>query len=284
MGTSQSYGGPTGRTPLLPPWAPDAPPPNGEQETQPPDGLGAPPGMPNPLSGNDQPAWRVPKDAMRRYANSGNADQMRGAARGFVRAQGGAKKAARAASAGRATARRLGAALSAAVTMGSAEMRKALGIQYVGQDVYVLLAELVDAIAPDGASNEEAVARVAATDTLEALFEQYEVAEQGLEGLDQLSRESIGEVIEQYVSTYIYTRLMEVLASRLESNPTVSVQEVCRMERDIEGYIRESIKLELSERDILRIDWSSQEGYTFVEEIFTEGYELLEKGYEVLET
>ena len=284
MGTSQSYGGPTGRTPLLPPWAPDAPPPNGDQEGQPPDGQGAADGMPNPLGGNAQPAWRGPKDAMRRYANSGNMDQMRGAARGFVRAQGGARKAARAALAGRATAGRLGAALSATVTMGSTGIRKAFGIQYMGQDVYVLLAELVDAIAPEGASNEEAVARAAVTETLKALFKQYEVAEQGLEGLDQLSRESIGEVIEQYVSTYIYTRLMEVLGSRLENNPNVSVQEVCRIERDIEGYIRESIKLELSERDILRVDWSGQEGQTFVEEIFTEGYELLEKGYKVLET
>ncbi len=282
MGTSQSYGGPTGRTPLLPPWAPDAPPPNGDQESQPPDGQGVPSGI--PIGGNTQPAWRVPKSAMRRYANSGNIAQMRRAARGFVKAQGGARKAARTASAGRATAGRLGVALSAAVMMGSSGMRKALGIQYVGQDVYALLAELVDVIAPDGASNEETAARAAATETLETLFKQYDVAEQGLEGLDQLNRESIGEVIEQYVSTYIYTRLMEVLGSRLENNPNVSVQEVCRMERDIEGYIRESIKLELSERDILRVDWSSQEGHTFIEEIFTEGYELLEKSYEVLET
>lgn len=284
MGTSTSYDGPTGSEPLLPPWAPDpVPEPEEDQpedespEEQPEEESPKEDRPADDEEGPPVPEWRVPKSAMTRFTNGGGADRGRFSrtARGAVQSQGGSRSAAGAARSGRSTTVRLGGALSALARGGAAELTAFLGRQFIGQDADALLAELMDVVAPDGADNEGAAARVAAADTLEVLFEEYAVQDGGLDALDALTGEAVGEVIERYVETYIYTRLMQLLASRLESK-AASPKAACRMEREIKGYIEERVKLEKESRDWLGVDWSGTEGERLVVEVFTEGYQLIE--------
>jgi hypothetical protein len=85
MGTSSSYGGPGGRTPLLPPWAEEpgngahpgdqaAPPPGGEEQ-----------GEPAPTPVVPEVTWRAPKRVLSRLARGGGGG---GAPTGGLRALG----------------------------------------------------------------------------------------------------------------------------------------------------------------------------------------------------
>jgi len=133
---------------------------------------------------------------------------------------------------------------------------------------------LVDAIAPAGALAEEAVAHAAA-ETVEELFEKYAVRDAGLEVLNALTPEAIRDAVERYVAVYINTRLMHVLASRLEDG-AYSHPQAYRMERDVKRYIVERVELEFETADALNIDWSGSEGRQVVDDIFREGFALLE--------
>lgn len=135
---------------------------------------------------------------------------------------------------------------------------------------------LVDAIAPAGALAEEAVAHAAAAETVEELFEKYAVRDAGLEVLNALTPEAIRDAVERYVAVYINTRLMHVLASRLEDGTNSSLQ-AYRMERDVKRYIVERVELEFEAADALNIDWSGSEGRQVVDGIFREGFALLER-------
>ena len=280
MGTSKSYGGPTGNNPLLPPWAP--PPPdildpdssfpdqNGDQHN----------------NGNDQkdsspptPAWSIPKSQFTRFVTSGggasNAKYLRNSARGFVRSQGGARNAARSAVAGRRSTRRLGRVLSFASGHSIAETAAEFNISFVGQTVESFLAALVDFIAPAGNTNEDAVARRAVTETLCILFEELSVEEQGMDVLSHLDESMIGDTIEIYISSYIGDRLMEVLAVKLETRSD-STSDACRIEREVKEYISERVKLEFASRNLSNVRWLEAEGERIAQQLFTEGYELIE--------
>src|SRR5689334_13970210 len=119
MGTSSSFGGATGRTPLLPPWAqgdggtapdPGTPPP---PAAPPPGQPGAPaPGEQPPAGATLQPnlspvanpgvgvpvfSWGTAKRWMTAYTSRGDRGSLRNAANRYVGARGGGRTAARAA-------------------------------------------------------------------------------------------------------------------------------------------------------------------------------------------
>ena len=291
MGTSASYGGPSGNNPLLPPWAP--PPTDGEPmppaspgPDMPPSDQGQPglesPPSPQPPTATPIP-WAGPKASLSRFASSlsgrggmGGRGHLRSATRGFVRAQGGARGAARAASAGRASVQKLGGFLTQVITEGTDAAARSLGLQqFVGQDANTLLVALVDQIAPSGALLEDAAAREATIQTLDELFQEYAVQDNGFESLNSLDVEGITHALERYVANYIYTRLVQVISQRLESRST---DEVIQVEKEVKDYVFPTVHLDLMRRtDVLSITWNGKEGYEFVERIYQEGYELIER-------
>ena len=298
MGTSVSYGGPKGKNPLLPPWAPpiDNPVPNGDDSPVQPDGDGAPNGPdqsapdnggePNSnapaQTGSNSPnltPWSAPKGSLSRYAGSlgggGGQGHLRSAMRGFVRAQGGASRASQAARSGRATAQRLGGVLSTIARSGTAVAVESLGLgQFVGQDANTLLAALVDRVAPSGALLEEAAAREATIQTLEELFQNYGVQDNGFEALNTLDAEGIKNTLEKYLGNYIYTRLVQIIGQKLESRST---EDLIKVERAVKDYIFPRVRLELMDQtDMLSMDWGNAQGQLFVDQIYREGYQLIE--------
>jgi hypothetical protein len=268
MGTSASYPGPTGRNPLLPPWAPPAGDregeADGEVETQLPEVI----------------PWSTPKSSLSRFATSlsrgsGNQGYLRSAIRDFVGSQGGSRSATRAARAGRASAQRLGGFLSSVVNNGATAAANSLGLQgFIGQDVDTLLEALVDRIAPAGALLEDSAARKATIQTLDELFLEYSVSENGLDALDALNAEDIKHAIQQCVANYIYTRLVQVMSMRIELRST---DHLIQVENAVKDYIYPTVRLDLMDKaDVLSIDWNGKEGHDFIERIYQEGYAILE--------
>ena len=286
MGTSTSYGGPTGENPLLPPWAPpppeddnregEAPPPTSPDTIQPEQER---PESPEQEGLQPQPAkpipWAIPKRSLSLFASSKNQSNLRSAIRGYVRAQGGSRRAAHAARAGRTSAQRLGGFLSSIVNEGIDTAARSLGLQeFIGQDANVLLATFVDQIAPDGALLEEAAAREATIQTLDELFQEYVVGEDGLDGLNALDSDGVQYTLERYLSNYIYTRLIQVISQGVESRGT---DELIRVENEVKDYVFSTVHLDIiNKTDVLSVDWNGQEGHDFVERIYQEGHELIE--------
>ncbi len=83
---------------------------------------------------------------------------------------------------------RLGTFLSAAASSNAQQALQSFGfLDLAGRGAEDVLAAVLDALAPEGATLEEAAARRAMADTLAALYEEYGVLDGGLERLSAMS-------------------------------------------------------------------------------------------------
>lgn len=285
MGTSSSFKGPIGRTDLLPPWAPPLPAP---PVTDPPvtDGPGP---ITNPDVTNTQPhpgslplelappsvSWRGPKSAFSHFV-SGRTESPRSTFRSYVQAHGGAKRAAQsAASSRRSTARFMGF-LSDVAQRGIVEAARQLGVRdLVGRDVQFVLASLVDLLAPAGSLLEEASARAAIIDTLFAFCDRFDLTTGGIQALDAISADDLGDALKMTVCNVVDERFKEELTSRVERGD-VSEQEGNRIFAEIGDFVQGMVDLRLAGQDLLGINWGGPEGAAFVEQVYIDAYSILE--------
>lgn len=295
MGTSSSNSGPKDKTPLLPKWAQSggqtaapespAPPPsapgaekpspqpriptNGDEvQTQ----QGAPAVLPK-LSGTP---WKLARRAMTAAAKAGaTAAGLTTAGRRYVAAKGGARKASTAATAGRATTARIGNFVSNIASRGFAEAARAVGLQRtIGQKADVVLAEVINAIAPTGTNNDDAIARRAASETLRELFEKHAVEQAGLDALNAMTPADVTDTIELSVAAYIYERWLFDLSQKIEQN-AVSEADAVKLERDVKDFVKGLVKLKLNGNHALQLDWKGTDGKKFVQDIYEAAYKLL---------
>jgi len=271
MGTSSSYTGPTGRNPLLPPWAEEVP--------LDPAGQMAPENTPATTQEEIKPVpvtpWSTPKAAMRRLGSGASATTIRSVVRSYVRASGGAGTATGSARAGRATTARIGGFLANGVRIGFVQAAEQLGLRnLLGRDAQFVLAAFVDLLAPPGALREEAAARKAAIETLVALFEWCGVEENGLDALDHIDVAGITEILTFSISFYINARLQQELVSRIERS-AMGEHEANALLADVKDFVVEIVRVDFTRIDVLAFDWEGQAGRSFVEGIYEDAYVLL---------
>lgn len=281
MGTSTSYPGPTGPPPpLLPPWAEDpiAPPPNGQPPPVPPDSPDQPPQQGAPLNVPAQPpgptpTWRAPKAAASRYAR-GNGT-LGTVARSYVRATGGARRATSTARAGRESTGRIGGLAAALARGGVAEVATRLGIaDLVGMDAQSALAAFIDRLAPVGGLREDGIARRAVINTISALFDRFAVARNGITALNGMTADGVRTIVVLSITNYVDARFQQELISRIERS-AISEQAANQLATQIKDYIETNVRLDLSEVDVVNMDWEGAEGKRFVDAQYLKAYELL---------
>ena len=282
MGTSNSNPGPNRPGPLLPPGAPPPPPQppdgddgeeGGQPDPSPPENSTETPSpLPLPLPGSR--SWANTRSNLGRFARTGDLSALRNTGRGFVRSQGGARGATLGSTTGVSAARGLGGVLSTFASSGVDATVQRFNLRYVGRNVNALLNALVDAVAPASNYDEEAVSRLAVADTLQALFERYEVVQRGLEAFETLTPEAIVDTLKAYVTNYITRRLMSLLGQRLEQQ-AITPEDAYARERDVKEYVVERVKLEFVEINAPTVRWDSDQGQKIMEGIFEEAYSLL---------
>lgn len=290
MGTSNSYGGPTKNQPTpLPRWpepsfptpaVPDSPP----SPDRPPDGKPDLSSKPAPGPEETSPvqppvgqtlSWRGPKGGLSRYAAGGGRPSLKKAGGSYVGAHGGARRAAATAVSGRTATQRMGGFLSSVATVGIRKAFESLGLgRLVGKNAEEVLSAICDAIAPEGATLEEAIARAATSDVLAALYEKYGL-EDGIEKLDSMDKAAVEEMVVLSVEAYIFERWLQELGKSLEKHAT-SADEACRLERDIRAYVKEEVKLQLDGLDVMSVDWSNPQTREVIEGIYETAYDCLE--------
>lgn len=214
---------------------------------------------------------------MTRYATSGGrSDRLKSAGSGYVRAKGGSRRAASAATSGRSTSRHIGSFLQSAVQSGARQALESVGLRdTVGQSAERVLARLVDALAPSGATKEEAAARCATIEVLEYLYEEVIGEEGDLAALEQMDRETIEAAIKRSVSGYIYNRWLDELGLSIEKG-AISEATAVQLERDVREYVESCVSLELGDKTALDIDWAGREGRRIIDRVYADAYALLE--------
>lgn len=301
MGTSKSHGGPVDITKLLPSWA------TGQEGATPsadePEQEGSPGGGETGGEGEETPdedetpspavaaggevaaqaaeqqtdsSWRSAKILMGNAVRSGgDRTSLRSAARAYTRARGGASQAAKTSNAGRNATARLGNFLTGLATKGLQDSLKDVGLSSTaGMDVREVFAAIANAIAPSGASVDEAIARRAVNEVLEKLYEECAAEENGIEKLGSMSVEAIREAIEASIAAYIYYRWLEELELRIERG-AVSPEQAVRLENEMREYVRDIVHLDLRGIDVVGLDWRSQQGEQLISGLYEQAYTML---------
>lgn len=277
MGTSSSYGGPGDRTPLLPAWALPAPVP----PDPPPDpGPVPPPVPPNPVppGTTDLPsgpgAWSQARRRLREAISSGSTGGLRRAAAAYVHAGGGPGGAARSAAGGRKATAAFGGFLSAAAAQGLHAALRGLDLgTVIGHDVDEVLAAIANALAPDGASKEEVAARQAVNDALEELYERLVDEGRDLSALESMTADDVAAAVQASVEAYVYNRWLGDLGVKIEQG-TVTAADAVLLERETRDFIRETVRLDLREVNVMTLDWRGEPGRRLVESIYRDAYSL----------
>lgn len=244
MGTSNSYGGPGGGTPLIPSWlsgasagtgtGPDSGPPQGPQQptlpTNPPPQPTLPPPLPSPLLAPSLapipiapsfPAIPAPaagdrfstaRSNLSRFARSGGSNRRslgRAVSDYVSTALGGSRTAAQRMGASRAVGSGLVGFLSNAVANGAEQALRALNLDSLaGQPIEQIFLGLADYVCPDGGSIDEGIARDAFIETI------AELAENGITNIDGLTPDQMQTIFELYVTHAIEARLCNDIGTK----------------------------------------------------------------------
>jgi hypothetical protein len=220
--------------------------------------------------------WRKAKIAMGRFASIGGHQNLQKAGRNWVRAQRGATRAARAATAGRATTTGIVGFFSDVANRGIGDALRSIGLGNVlGQPVETVLAAIVNALAPDGATFAEIAARRTVDEALVSVFERFGVEEGGIEKLNAMDATGVQEIFHVSVAEFIFQRWMLDLGKRIEER-AMTAREARKLELEVKAYVAEAAKLDLGSRNVLTTDWKSREAQEVIENIYQEAYRFLE--------
>lgn len=226
MGTSSSYGGPGGATPLVPSWVDDH---GAASPAALPAEVGAPVGEPTPADTTSVPDLTVPQPLpppgrfagprgnLTRFANSGGIDRrsLGRAVSGYVAgASGGAALAARRMGASRRAAARLLGFLSDARAHGVPAALRALDLDaLVGSTAEEIFLGLADFVCPNGGTVDDGIAREAFIETI------VQLADDGIDDLTALTTDQMQTVFEIYATHAIEARLCNRGVSMKLSTP-----------------------------------------------------------------
>ena len=250
MGTSSSFGGQGGGTPLVPSWlgnegsppaAPDgATPPNGggAPPAQPPAGPPAPPARPPVPPTADPTRFSAARGNFSRFAGSGGDDRKalgRAVSHYVGSSSGGARTAAARMGSARGAGSRLLGFLSDAARRGATEALRALNLgALAGRPIEEIFLGLADYVCPDGGTIDEGIAREAFIETI------ADLAGAGITDLDSLTPDQMQTVFELYATNAIEARLCNDIGLKAVSLPSDSRQ-AARVQAQLNDFIRRAV-------------------------------------------
>lgn len=282
MGTSSSYGGPGGGTPLVPSWVDD--PSQGQTIETPPAEEGEAEGQsvaPDGASVEDvsvpQPApargrFASPRSSLTRFANSGGSDRraLGRAIAGYVSgASGGASQAARRMGASRRAGAGLLGFLSDAQTRGVRAALRSLDLESLaGRSVEEIFLGLADFVCPVGGTVDDGIARDAFIETIAQL------ADEGVTDLATLTTDQMQTVFEIYATHAIEARLCNDIGARTIAMPA-SPHAAAQVEAELRDFIRGGVADALSNARASLATLTTDNVLRFVDGVYANAFEIL---------
>lgn len=294
MGTSSSNGGPSGISGLLPTYYNPGPSPNPGQSVSDgspangTDGIGQSNGTQlqpdqvtlaqGPLLSGD---WGGAKGAFTRFTNRTSGYSLRKAAKTYIKTLGGSRGATRSAGPGITAGKSLGRFLGSVSASGGGPGLNRTLIQYglsnfIGRSSEETLAKIADAIAPPGATNDEAIARDAVISTLDQLYARFLENGGDIIQLESLTPEMIKETVIDYVGIYIFKKWVYELGIAVEKNAVTEKQAIA-MEQEIKDFIIAEVKRSLRDKDVRDFDLNNPANQQIIDTIFQTAYSTLEQ-------
>lgn len=292
MGTSTSNNGPSNNTPLLPSWAEpvsnpteqnlpslDAEGEEGEEseiENQPAseDDVSQPPRVEIPLSGE----WKPAKNSLSSYGKNPSSAKFKSAAKSYVRNGGGAKGISKSIISGKKAGVRLGSLLSSFSNNGVGNtFREYFNLDFDGLSLESAINKIVDFLSPYDGTVEDSITTDAVTETLYEIYKDFDLSNNDLSVLDNITNENIQDIFTSYASSYIYSKWINEIGIVLE-NKEISETQIVKIERQMKEFIKDSIKLEFSEIDFKnKSTFEKNEINRIMDDVFETAYQSLEE-------
>jgi len=286
MGTSSSYGGPGGSTPLVPTWldsdsggpalptvSPDNPANNTTADSPPSGPLLVPPNRPIPQSAPVADRFRVARVDFSRFASSGGSNRasLGRAIAGYVsKTSGGARQAARRMGSSRVVGAKLLGFLSDAQTRGARQALRALNLESLaGQPIEDIFLGLADYVCPEGGTVDEGIAREAFIETI------ADLAEFGITDLDALTAKQMQTVFELYASHAIEARLCNDIGMKVVFLPT-DVGAVERVQTQLRDFIQRGVADALTSAQAAFQTLTMDRAVSFVDQVYKAAFTILE--------
>lgn len=270
MGTSNAYGGPNGKTPLIPSWlSGDAPP---ALENTKPNELQPLPPVPIPPPG-DTGRFRNARGNFTRFVVSGGRDRAnlgRAISNYVSRSSGGAKQAVRRMGASRTAAKKLAYFLSAVSSQGIRQVLKVLNLESLaGRPIDEIFLGLVEYICPDGGSIDEGIAREAFIETI------ADLSQSGITSLDNMTPEQIQTVFELYATHSIEIRLCNDIGNKTIILP-VDPHEVASIQAQLRDFIRRGVADAINQARISFKALTSEQVHNYVDQVYETAFSILQ--------
>lgn len=219
--------------------------------------------------------WPAFKNVATRFARGEGATSAHRVLQSFVAALGGARSAAETSTSGLNVAARLTQFVTGVGRVGLvAALERADLSELVGRPPFEVLAALLERLTAPGNTQEESAARRALADIEERMERECESFE---DLQDLFSRYAdaaeILSLLHEYLSAYVYYRLLQALEARLRDNVR-SDDELLTLEQQLRAYIRTEMEWELRDIDPFAIDWAGTEGHAILEEVLQRAYEV----------
>jgi hypothetical protein len=280
MGTSNSYGGPGGGTPLVPTWldpgdgAP-APSPSadaGEDEGRPPL-LPTPPALSPipPAAAADR--FTAARNNFSRFARSGGSDRAslgRAVSNYVSTASGGSRTAAQRMGASRTSGARLLGFLSGAVANGPREALRALNLENLaGRPIEEVFLGLIEYVCPDGGTVDEGIAREAFIETI------ADLAANEILDIDGLTADQMQTIFELYATHAIEARICNDIGTRsiaLPADPSAAA----RVQTQLLDFVRRSVADALTSARTTMQTLTPERVAGFVTRVYEQAFSILQ--------
>lgn len=285
MGTSTAYGGPSGRTPLIPSWLGDAD--GGNAPASPPD-TGAGPNGPLPAEGVASPAppnrppipkigdpqrFSSARNSFTRFAGSGGNDRAslgRAVSRYVSTSAGGARQAAQRMGASRGAGVRLFGFLADAQARGIREALRALDLEsLVGRPITEIFVGLADFICPNAGTIDEGIARSAFIETI------VELASADITDLDTFTSDQMQTIFEMYATHAIEERIYNDIGAKAVILPT-DVQATHGVDQQLRDFIRGGVSDALTRERIKSPNPTLEQIQSFVDAVYESAFAFLQ--------
>lgn len=269
MGTSSSNNGPSGPIPLLPDWNENDSDQNQDNNDN------SESGKKNvvPLTSN----WSGAKRSLGNFSKNPTRTNFNRAARSYVKASGGSRNVAQSAHYGKVSAGKVVTFLNDVRQAGIGGVSDSLGLGDIQeQSVEQIFNKLADSLSSSGGTDEETLARNAVIEALGKIYEDFDLENNSLESLNQVTEEQSQQYLEYYISAYVYERWLHELGVKMEEKE-ISSSQIVNAEKIAYDFIQSSVNLKLDDYNLSAFDYSTPLGKAIVDEVFIQAYTIIEE-------
>jgi len=251
MGTSSSYGGQKDKKGLLP---------NDYDEN----GGKVPP-----------TSWKGTKTEFSKYINGNGGSGVRGTASNFVKASGGSNALVRNSGAGTRAATNIGNLFTKISSQGFEKTFDELGINYRGKSVEEICSSLVNYIAKDSNTKDDAVAREASTNALVEIYKYMDENKVTFDAMESVPTELMDCVFCKYVENYIWGKILNDLEICLEKHAN-DIEKTISIEREMKLYVSNVVSTAFESEGMREKIFGNQSAEAGVQELYCRCYKELE--------